>query len=301
MPTSPGRSEELGRPVTNLEKTLGEGRSAITLELSPPKGTDTSALLDHARALSPLTTAFNVTDNQSAVMHLSSLAAAKLILDSGADVIFQITGRDRNRIALQSDLLAASAFGIGNVLALTGDHVSCGDHPGAKPVFDLDSVHILGAISSLNSGRDLAGKTLRGAARLFPGAAVAPEYEPLELQLMKFDKKVEAGARFFQTQAVFEPRALERLMTRAASLPVYVLAGVLLLKSAAMADYINRKVPGLHVPGKLLKRLESSGDSLKEGIAIAVEQIRTYRGLCHGIHLMTAGSEGIAGEILHCL
>jgi 5,10-methylenetetrahydrofolate reductase len=268
------------------------------VELSPPKGTDTAALLRHARSLAPLVTAFNLTDNQSAVMHLSSLAASKLILDTGSDVIFQITGRDRNRIALQSDLLAASVFGIGNVLALTGDHVSCGDHPGAKAVFDLDSVHILQVVEGLNAGHDLAGRPLAGSTRLFPGAAVAPEYEPFDLQWLKCEKKAAMGARFFQTQAVFNPKALERLMKRASSLPVPVLAGVLLLKSPSMADFINRKVPGLHVPSSLVRRLESAADPQREGVAIALEQIRTFRGLCQGIHLMTAGREDVAAEIL---
>jgi len=282
----------------SLKKILEEGRFALTVELSPPKGTDTAALTGHARNLAPMVAAFNVTDNQSAVMRLSPLAAAKLIADQGAEVIFQITGRDRNRLALQSDLLAASVFGLGNVLALTGDHVSCGDHRGAKPVFDLDSIQILQTVAELNAGRDLGGKELKGATSLFPGAAVAPEYEPFDLQWMKFEKKAAAGAQFFQTQAVFDNRALERLMSRASAMPVYVLGGVLLLKSPAMADFINRRVPGLHVPGVLMKRLESASDPLQEGIAIAVEQIRSFRGICHGVHLMTAGREDLAAAII---
>jgi 5,10-methylenetetrahydrofolate reductase len=284
--------------MTRFEKDLKEGRFTVTVELSPPKGTDVSPLLENARALLPHVAAFNITDNQSAVMRLSSLGAAKCVLDEGGDVIFQVTGRDRNRLALQSELLSASVFGIGNVLALTGDHVTCGDHPGAKPVFDLDSVHILQAIRELSQGRDLAGNALEGAPALFAGAAVAPEYEPFDLQWMKFEKKVAAGARFFQTQALFSPRALERLVRKASSYPVFILAGVLLLKSPGMASYINRRVPGLNVPEEVVRRLASAADPLREGMAVAVEQVSRYRGLCHGIHLMTAGREDLAAEII---
>jgi len=284
--------------MTPFEKSLREGRFTLTVELSPPKGTDVSALIEHAQSLLPHATAFNLTDNQSAVMHLSSLGAARLVRETGGDVILQVTGRDRNRLALQSDLLAASVLGIGNVLSLTGDHVTCGDHPGAKPVFDLDSVHILQAVRELNEGRDLSGNSLQGATELFPGAAVAPEYEPFDLQWLKFEKKVESGAEFFQTQAVFSPAALERLVTRASTLPVYVLAGVLLLKSAAMARYINRRVPGLNVPEDIVQRLAEAADPLQEGMSIAAEQIARYRHMCHGVHLMTAGREDLAAKIL---
>jgi len=284
--------------MTNFEKSLKEGRFTATVELSPPKGTAIASLVESTRSLLPHVTAFNVTDNQSAVMHLSSLGAAKCVLDAGGDVIFQVTGRDRNRLALQSDLLAATVLGIGNVLALTGDHVTCGDHPGAKPVFDLDSVHILQAVRELNGGHDLAGNTLEGPTSLFAGAAVAPEYEPFDLQWMKFEKKVDSGARFFQTQAVFSPRALQRLVDRAAAYPVAILGGVLLLKSPAMASYINRRVPGLNVPEGIVKRLASAANPLREGMAVAAEQIAQCRDLCHGVHLMTAGREDLAAEIL---
>jgi 5,10-methylenetetrahydrofolate reductase len=267
--------------MTNFEKSLADGRFTVTVELSPPKGTAVAAMVESARSLFPYVAAFNLTDNQSAVMRLSSLGAAKCILDAGGDVIFQVTGRDRNRLALQSDLLAASVLGIGNVLALTGDHVTCGDHPGAKPVFDLDSVHILQAVRELNGGRDLVGNALDGSTRFFAGAAVAPDYEPFDLQWMKFEKKMASGARFFQTQATFSPKALERLVRRAEACPAAILAGVLLLKSPAMASYINRRVPGLTIPEE-----------------IAAEQIAEYRGICHGVHLMTAGREDLAAEIL---
>ena len=284
--------------MTNFEKSLSEGRFTATVELSPPKGTAVAALVESARSLFPHVAAFNVTDNQSAVMRLSSLGAAKCVLDAGGDVIFQVTGRDRNRLALQSDLLAASVLGIGNVLALTGDHVTCGDHPGAKPVFDLDSVHILEAIRELNGGRDLAGNALDGSTSLFAGAAVAPDYEPFDLQWMKMEKKIASGARFFQTQASFSAEAIERLARRADAFPAAILAGVLLLKSPAMASYINRRVPGLNVPDEIVGRLASADDPLREGMAVASEQIARYRGICHGVHLMTAGREDLAAEIL---
>jgi 5,10-methylenetetrahydrofolate reductase len=284
--------------MTPFEKSLRGGRFTLTVELSPPKGTDVSALIENTRSLLPHATAFNVTDNQSAVMHLSSLGAARLVRETGGDAILQVTGRDRNRLALQSDLLAASVLGIGNVLSLTGDHVTCGDHPGAKPVFDLDSVHILQAVRELNEGRDLAGNSLQGATELFSGAAVAPEYEPFDLQWLKFEKKMESGAEFFQTQAVFSPGALERLVKRASALPVYILAGVLLLKSPAMASYINRRVPGLNVPENIVQRLAEAADPLQEGMSIAAEQIARYRDMCHGVHLMTAGREDLAAKIL---
>lgn len=284
--------------MTNFEKSLADGRFTVTVELSPPKGTAVAAMVESARSLFPYVAAFNLTDNQSAVMRLSSLGAAKCILDAGGDVIFQVTGRDRNRLALQSDLLAASVLGIGNVLALTGDHVTCGDHPGAKPVFDLDSVHILQAVRELNGGRDLVGNALDGSTRFFAGAAVAPDYEPFDLQWMKFEKKMASGARFFQTQATFSPKALERLVRRAEACPAAILAGVLLLKSPAMASYINRRVPGLTIPEEIVRRLASADNPLREGMAVAAEQIAEYRGICHGVHLMTAGREDLAAEIL---
>jgi len=265
-------------------------------------------MLQHAAGLRGRVHAVNVTDNQSSVMRLGSLAASHLLKEEGLEPIFQLTCRDRNRLALQSDLLSAHVLGIRNVLALTGDHVLVGDHPQAKPVFDVDSVQLLQIIGRLNSGRDCAtrsgkkelpeGNELAGGTEFFPGAVVTPEAEPLEPQLLKFEKKVAAGAKFFQTQAVYDLDKFKDFMRYARRFPVKVLAGILLLRSAKMAGYLNKFVPGITVPEGLIRELETAGDQLEAGIRIAARQIRELQGVCDGVHVMAIGLEDKVPEIL---
>jgi 5,10-methylenetetrahydrofolate reductase len=209
-----------------------------------------------------------------------------------------MTCRDRNRVALQSDLLGAAALGIENLLILSGDHSKFGDHPDARPVFDLDSVQLLDVVAQLMHGVDMVGKPLAEAPRFFPGAALNPAAEPFELMVQKVRKKAESGARFFQTQAVFTRSELERLATMVTPLGVPVLAGVLLVRSARMARFLNANIPGMRVPEEVVSRLEGAADPLREGVAIARETVGWARGLCQGVHLMTLGHEELIPEIL---
>ena len=274
----------------------------VTAEVGPPKGTNVAHLKELVGKLREAVDAINVTDNQSAVMKLSSLAACRLVLEAGGEPILQLTCRDRNRLALQSDLLAAWVLGIRNVLCLTGDHVRIGDHPAAKPVFDVDSVQLLQLVGRLNAGQDLAGNSLDGAPNFFAGAAVTPGADPLEPQLLKFRKKIAAGAKFFQTQAVFDLDELKRFLDRAQPDGVTILAGIVLLVSPRMAQFLNENIPGVFVPDRLIDRLASvpKEKRLNEGIRIAAELVRAIREqrLCQGVHIMAIGREERVLEIL---
>ncbi|MBE0476321.1 MAG: methylenetetrahydrofolate reductase [Coriobacteriia bacterium] len=282
----------------SLRETLESGRFAVTAEVGPPKGVDVERMLEVAERLRGRVTAINVTDNQSAVMRMSTLAACGLLQERGHETVFQVTCRDRNRLALQSDLLGVWALGVRNVLALTGDHPRAGDHAGACPVYDLESVQLLSAISSLNEGRDMAGGELSQAPELFAGAVVTPEAEPLEPQMRKFEKKVRAGARFFQTQAVYDVDRFEAFMERARGHGVPVLAGILLLRSARMAVFLNEKVPGVRVPEAFVRRLEESDKPAETGIRIAGEIIRALQPCCDGVHVMAVGAEHRVVDVL---
>jgi methylenetetrahydrofolate reductase (NADPH) len=280
-----------------LAQRLTAGDFVVTAEIAPPKGTNLQDALGKARAMTGVT-AINVTDNQGANMRMAPLAPAALLVRAGVEPILQMTCRDRNRLALQSDLLAAAAMGIENLLVLTGDHLRFGDHPRARAVFDLDSVQFLMAVDAMMAGQDLAGRSLTGTPRFFPGAAVNPEGDPLELVLQKFHKKVEAGARFFQTQAVFDLDKLERFMVEARPYGVPIIVGVLLLRSARMARFLNEHIPGVQVPPACIDRLEKAADPLEEGLAIARETVGQSRRFCQGVHLMTLGHEDRIPSIL---
>jgi 5,10-methylenetetrahydrofolate reductase len=284
-----------------LAAKLQQGRFVVTAEVSPPRGCDTTDFLARARHIAPLVDAVNVTDNQGATMRLSPLAAAVLCRQVGIEPIMQLTTRDRNRLALQSDLLGAAALGIHNILALTGDHGSCGDQPASRQVFDLDSVQLLQVMTQLSAGTDLAGNRLHGAPRFFAGAAANPGAVPLEISLIKLRKKVAAGAHFFQTQAVFEPERLATFHGAVAPLGVSIVVGILLLRSAAMARRITERVPGLKVPQPLIDEMEQSADPVATGIQIARRLIIACRPYCHGIHLMTMGREELIPAILNDL
>lgn len=283
--------------MSKLQQLLGEGSFAVTAEVAPPKGADVSAALSKARALSGLA-AVNVTDNQGANMRMSPLALSALLVREGVEPILQLTCRDRNRMALQSDLLGASALGIKNLLVLSGDHARFGDHPQARQVFDLDSVQLLQVVETVMQGRDMAARPLKGVPQFFTGAAVTPEAEPYELMFQKFRKKIDAGASFFQTQAVFDVQKLERFMADADQAGVPVLLGVLVLKNGKMARFLNDNIPGVRVPQALVERLDAAVDPLEEGIHIAREMVAHARRLCQGVHLMTLGLEERIPDIL---
>ncbi len=285
----------------SLQSKLNAGKFVITAEVGPLKGTDTTEVEEVAEILKGKVDAANVTDQQSSVMRLGSLAISHMLVSKGLEPIFQLTCRDRNRLALQSDLLSAWVLGIKNVLAITGDLPALGDHPTAKPVYDLDSVQLLWTINRLNEGYDIAGKELQGKPSLFPGAVVKVESNTeasLELQLIKMEKKIAAGARFFQTQAVYDINTFAKFMKRVEGFKVPVLAGVIPLKSAGMARFMNKNVAGVFVPEELIKQMAEAEDKTKTGIEIAAKLMKELKGLCQGVHLMAIGWEKKVPTIL---
>ena len=288
--------------AVSFKDALKSGDFIVTAEVGPPKGTDIEEMKQHIELLKDKVHGLNMTDNQSSVMRLSSLAGCHIIRQMGGIPILQMTGRDRNRLALQSDLLSASVLGIDTVLCLTGDHISMGDHKEAKPVHDLESLQILKAIKALESGSDLAGNPLKGAPRFCSGAVVTPEADPIEPQMMKFEKKVRAGAEFFQTQAVYDLDKFKRFMDYASRFDVKILAGIVLLTSARMAGYMNQYVAGISVPENLIAEMAGApkGGALLKGIEIAGRMIRRIReeGIAHGVHIMAIGKETAVPDIL---
>lgn len=284
--------------MSRLSESLAAGRFVITAEIGPPKGVNIEEMLADAELLRDKVDAINVTDQQSAVMRLGSLAVSRLLVERGIEPVFQMTCRDRNRIALQSDLLSAAVLGVENVLCLTGDYVTLGDHPQAKPVFDLDSVSLLRAARALQDGQDLAGKALAGAPRFFLGAIVTPGADPVELQLRKMERKVKAGAQFFQTQAVYDAEGFARFMAAAREFGVPVLAGIVMLKSAAMARFMNRNVAGVHVPEKLIEEMDRAENKRQKSIEIAARLVNELANLCQGVHIMAIGWEKLVPAVL---
>ena len=276
-----------------LSEKFNKGKFVMTSEIGPPKGWQVDACLREAETLKGKVDAINVTDNQSSVMRFGSLAACHMLRDREMEPVFQVTCRDRNRIALQSDILSAKAMGIDNMLLLTGDHTKLGDHKGAKPVFDLDSVSLLEAVRRMENGEDLAGNKLEGEPPKFcSGAVVSPCAEPLEPQLIKMEKKIRAGARFFQTQAVYEPEKFAGFMDRVKQFNVPVMAGIVLLKSVGMARFMNANVAGVHVPDNLIDELKKDKEKTKSGqtaVEIAVRLIKEMQPLCQGVHIMPLG------------
>jgi len=279
----------------SFREAIEAGKFAVTAEIGPLKGTDITEINEVAELLKGKVTAANVTDQQSSVMRLGSMAAC------GLDPIFQITCRDRNRIALQSDLLSAWILGVESVLVLTGDLPSLGDHPQAKPVYDIDSVQLLQAITGLNEGRDMVGSELQGKPNFFPGAVVNPGADSetsLELQLIKMEKKIEAGARFFQTQAVFDADVFAKFMKRAEKFGVPILVGLIPLKSAGMAKFMNKNVAGVFVPDDIIELMAKTDDKPRTSIEITARLIREMKDICQGAHLMTLGWDKYVPAIL---
>ena len=285
-----------------FREILNSGNFVVTSEIGPPKGTNIEKMLHHIDLLKDKVAALNVTDHQSSVMRFPSLGGCLAIKERGGDPILQMTCRDRNRLALQAELLIAYTRGIRNVLCLTGDAVPVGDHKEAKGVFDLDSVQLLRAIRQMESGKDLGGNDLDGAVEFCAGAIVTPEARPIEPQLLKFEKKVESGAEFFQTQAVYDLDNFARFMQYARQFPIKILAGIVLLVSARMAKYMNENVPGIFVPQHLIDELASApkGEALNRGIEIAGQMIAALKkeSLCDGVHIMAIGREEVVPQIM---
>ena len=287
-------------PVSRLQRELETGHFIVSGEIGPPKGTAIDKCLHEAEEyLKDTVVAVNVTDIQTAVMRTGSMAISHMLVERGIEPIFQMVTRDRNRLALQSDLLSAYCLGVRNVLALTGDHVAMGDHHDAKPVFDLDSVGLLQAISNLESGHDMGfdakgqRNVLEGAPRFFKGCCVTPCADEVEPQIIKLEKKVEAGAQYVQTQAVYEPAVFEKFMNeiRRRGIKVPVLVGIVMLKNAGMGKYMNSSVPGVKVPDAILARLTAAKKEDREKVSIDIcgELVRDMKSCCQGAHLMTLG------------
>jgi methylenetetrahydrofolate reductase (NADPH) len=288
-------------PVSFKEK-LDSGKFVITSEIAPPKGTNLEQMHHHIEMLKDKVDALNVTDHQSSVMRFPSIGGCMAIREHDGEAILQMTCRDRNRMSLQAELMLAYTRGIKNVLCLTGDAVPVGDHKEAKGVFDLDSVQLLRTIRTMESGFDLGGNELDGVVEFCSGAIVTPEANPLEPQLIKFEKKVQAGAVFFQTQAVYDLDNFARFMEYARRFPVKILAGIVLLSSARMARYMTENVPGIFVPQNLIDELSSApkGEVLAKGIEIAGRMIATLKkdSICDGVHIMAIGKEEVVPDIL---
>jgi methylenetetrahydrofolate reductase (NADPH) len=290
-------SSTMGYGFRNAAKA---GRFLVTAEVMPPKGGDSSHMLSMARQLKGRVHAVNVTDGSRAVMRMSSLAAASLLQQEGVEAICQMACRDRNRIALQADLMGAHALGLRNILALTGDPVKAGDHKDAKSVFDLESVRFLKLIQLLNQAHDMNGKPLTdGPLDLFTGAAVDPQSPSWSGLQRRFENKIKAGAQFFQSQMITDFDRLAKFTDDiAAGAGRPVLAGIFLLKSAKNAQFINRNVPGAQIPGAIVERLAKAEDPLQEGIKIAGEQVKAARQICGGVHIMAVRREDLIPQIL---
>jgi len=286
----------------SFKKALKSGKFLVTSEVAPPKGTNLEKMHHHIELLKDKVDAMNVTDHQSSVMRFPSLGGVLIVKEMGGEPILQMTCRDRNRLALQADLLFAASRDIHNVLCLTGDSVILGDHKEAKGVYDVDSSQLLATIRRLEKGKDLGGNDIDGNVSFCAGAIVTPEANPLEPQLIKFEKKIEAGAEFIQTQAVYDLDNFKKFMEYAKQFPVKILAGIILLTSAPMARFMNKNVAGVNVPQDLIDEMASApkGMALDKGIEIAGRMIKKIKKekMCDGVHIMAIGREELVPDII---
>ena len=285
-----------------ITELFDNGEFVVTAEVGPPKGIHVDHLVEEAKEYLQGVHAVNVTDNQSSVMRMGSLPACVALKNAGLNPILQLTCRDRNRIALQSELLGAAMLGIDNILCLTGDHTKMGDHPGAKPVFDLDSVSLLHTACQLENGVDLGGQQLVGEPPKFAkGAVVSPCSDSVDAQLAKMERKVMAGAEYFQTQAVFDSEKFISFMEKAKQFGKPVQLGVIIPKSAGMAKFMNKNVAGVHVPQWMIDELAADKEKAKLGITgveLAAKVIKECRPYCQGLHIMALGWESKVPELL---
>jgi 5,10-methylenetetrahydrofolate reductase len=288
--------------ISRFKQALNSGKFVITSEVAPPKGTNLEKMLHHIDILKDKVDALNVTDHQSSVMRFPSLGGCLAVKEKGGEAIMQMTCRDRNRMALEADLLFAYSRGVNNVLCLTGDAVPVGDHKEAKGVFDLDSLQLLKTVRQMAAGQDLGGNKLDGGVEFCAGAIVTPEARPIEPQMIKFEKKIEAGAEFFQTQAIYDLENFRKFMEYARKLKARVLAGIVLLSSARMAKYMTENVPGIFVPQNLIEEMSKAPKEqmLAKGIEIAGRTIAVLKkeAICDGVHIMAIGKEEVVPDIL---
>jgi methylenetetrahydrofolate reductase (NADPH) len=287
-----------------LQEKVESKQFIVCGEIGPPQSSDGNVVRDKSKYFKGYVDAVNVTDNQTAIVRLSSIASAKILLDEGVEPIMQMTCRDRNRLAIQSDLLGAAALGIRNVLCLTGDYQTFGDQPEAKGVFDLDSIQLIGAVAAMNNGFLLSGAEMKKPPEFLIGAAANPFAEPFEMRLIRLHKKIAAGARFIQTQPVFDLGIFTRWMERVVDMGLHekaaILAGVMPVRSAKALLYMKENVPGMRINAEYIDRMNHAQDPQEEGVAVAVELIRALRGMrgVRGIHLMPALWESITPTIV---
>lgn len=286
--------------TSNFQQAIIDKEFLITAEITPPKGGNPQRMLEVAQLLKNRVHAVNITDGSRAVLRMSSIASCYLLLQRGIEPICQVTARDRNSIGIQGDLMGAYSLGIRNILALTGDPIKAGDHPQAKAVFELESVRLLKLIEKLNDGFDINNKPLTdGSLNLFAGGAVDPQSKSLSGLQRRFEAKIQAGAKFFQSQLITDFDKLDHFMNHiAVGFDRPILAGIFLLKSAKNALFINKNVPGVEIPEGIIKRLEKAENPLEEGMKIAAEQINLAKDICQGVHLMAVKKEDLIPEIL---
>ena len=284
--------------MSNLSDSLANNDFTLTAELNPPKGTDLRDVMASGEALKDLVTAFNLTDSAASRMAMAPIAVAHLLADRGIESTLQIAGRDRNRLAIQADMLAAHALGVANIVCMTGDPPSAGDHPEATPVFDLGAEDIIRAASSLASGRDLAGNALNDGPNFYRGAVVNVAVPDLGREIARMETKIEAGAQFFQTNAVYDPSGFEAFMQRVRDFNVPILAGIIMLKSAGQARYMTEKIPGVVVPDRLTEELERAANPAETSVAITAAIVRDVAPMCHGVHIMAIGWERRIPEVM---
>lgn len=277
--------------MSSFAESLSSGRFLVTAELNPPKGTDLTDLVKKAESLRGWVDAFNLTDSASAVMTMAPLGAAVALRQHGFEAIVQLTGRDRNRIAIQGDLLAGASLGVETIVCMGGDPPGAGDHPDAKGVFDFDTIALLKAAKSMNGGTDFMGKALKGSPHYTIGAVANPGANDLDKEIARMEEKVQEGAEFFQTQAVYEPAVFAKFMERAGAFGKPILAGFIILKSGDMARRLNETLPGVSVPDALIQEMDAAEDRSAKSIEIGGRIISEIKSMCQGVHIMAIGWE----------
>lgn len=289
---------------SNLERLLREGHFVVCGEMSPPQGADKSSILKKCGYFKDIVDAVNLTDNQTAIVRMSSVMSSMFALEGGVEPIMQMTCRDRNRLAQQSDILSAYAAGVRNLLCLSGDYQSFGNHPQAKGVFDLDSIQLIRMVSGMNEGKFLSGDEIKPPPKMFIGGAANPFGEPLDLRIIRLGKKIRAGVHFIQTQPVFDMPRFERWISAVRDegydQQVFILAGVMPVKSAKALEYMRDSVPGMSIAKEYIDRLKSAADPKEEGVAICIETIKALKEIpgVKGVHIMPVMWESITSRIV---
>jgi 5,10-methylenetetrahydrofolate reductase len=284
--------------MSSFASAVQSDRFLVTAELTPPKGTDLTELLRKAERLTGWVDAFNLTDSASAIMTMAPIGAAARLAERNIESILQVTSRDRNRIAVQADLLAAANLGVSNLVCMGGDPPGAGDHPDAKPVFDLDTLALIRAAVALTKGTDMMGNPLKGAANLFVGAVCNPGAPDVDKEVARMEDKIEAGAQFFQTQAVYDVPSFHRFMEKAGKFGKPVIAGHIVLKSGAMARHLNAALPGVSVPDSLIEELDAAADKRAKSVEIGGRLVAGLKDACRGVHIMAIGWESRIPDIL---